>query len=64
MDRQPQCCRECGAPCPRMRWCYAIPMCFACLPPPPPIPVLSWPTAPVEGNAADARPDAAEGHDP
>ena len=39
----PQDCRRCGAPSERDRWCYAIPMCHACLPPPEPLPVVPWP---------------------
>ena len=31
---EPQFCRDCGVLCPRARWCYAIPMCYDCLPPP------------------------------
>ena len=31
---QPPDCRECGKPCEKARWCYAIPTCYACLPPP------------------------------
>jgi hypothetical protein len=30
-------CRRCQARTEPPRWCYAIPVCFACLPPPPPI---------------------------
>lgn len=32
-------CRQCGAAVEPSRECYATPMCYACLPPPPPIPV-------------------------
>lgn len=32
-------CRQCGATVEREREHYATPVCFACLPPPPPIPV-------------------------
>ncbi len=30
-------CRTCGQPVETERRCFAIPTCFACLPPPPPI---------------------------
>ncbi len=33
-------CASCGEPVEKVRWCYAIPTCFACLPPPPPLEVL------------------------
>lgn len=33
-------CRRCGRNVEPERECYAIPTCFACLPPPPPLPVL------------------------
>ena len=32
-------CRKCGRTVEPERECYAIPTCFACLPPPPPLPV-------------------------
>jgi hypothetical protein len=32
-------CRQCGKACEPERYNYATPVCFACLPPPPPIPV-------------------------
>jgi hypothetical protein len=31
---EPQNCRQCGKPAEKERWCYAIPTCYACLPPP------------------------------
>jgi len=31
---EPQFCCDCGKLCERARWCYAIPTCYACLPPP------------------------------
>ena len=36
-------CRQCGARVEVARWCYATPMCFKCLPPPPPLPILEMP---------------------
>jgi hypothetical protein len=39
---EPTPCRQCGAPVESERECYATPVCFACLPPPPPIPVRPW----------------------
>lgn len=33
----PTFCRNCGGKVDRVRWCYATPVCFECLPPPPPI---------------------------
>jgi hypothetical protein len=33
-------CRTCGRPVEVERRVYAVPTCYACLPPPPPIPVL------------------------
>ncbi len=38
-------CRQCGAPVPEVRHCYATPVCYACLPPPEPLPVLHTPTS-------------------
>ena len=35
-------CRQCGKPTEPARHCYATPVCFACLPPPPPLPVREW----------------------
>lgn len=32
-------CRSCGREVEPARRCYAVPTCFACLPPPPPLPV-------------------------
>jgi hypothetical protein len=32
-------CRSCGEPVEPARRCYAIPTCYACLPPPEPLPV-------------------------
>ncbi len=37
-------CRRCGKTVEPQRECYAIPTCFACLPPPPPLPVLPFPS--------------------
>lgn len=36
-------CESCGKPVEEPRECYAIPTCYACLPPPPPLPVAPWP---------------------
>lgn len=32
-------CAECGLEVPEARRCYATPVCYACLPPPPPLPI-------------------------
>jgi hypothetical protein len=32
-------CAQCGKPVEEERRCYAIPTCYACLPPPEPLPV-------------------------
>ncbi len=32
-------CPKCGRPTERERWCYATPLCYACLPPPEPLPI-------------------------
>ena len=37
----PQACRQCGEPVEEARPCYAVPTCYACLPPPEPLPVLA-----------------------
>jgi hypothetical protein len=37
-------CRICGKPVQRARECYAIPVCFTCLPPPPPLPICGLPS--------------------
>lgn len=37
-------CRKCGRTVEKARECYAIPTCFACLPPPPPLPVHTFGT--------------------
>jgi hypothetical protein len=42
MSHAPRC-RRCQARTEPERWCYAIPTCFACLPPPPPIETLELP---------------------
>jgi hypothetical protein len=53
-------CLQCGARTEPERWCYAIPTCFACLPPPPPIPVLevsgSWRPTRVRVSRGGPRP--------
>ena len=36
----PIACRSCGAPVEEARRCYAVPTCYTCLPPPPPLPVV------------------------
>lgn len=41
-------CHGCGKPVEEARRCYAIPMCYACLPPPPPLPVVGAPAAMAE----------------
>jgi len=38
-------CRQCGKPVERLRECYATPVCYACLPPPPPLPRIHTPNA-------------------
>jgi len=38
-------CRQCGKPVEKLRECYAIPVCYACLPPPPPLPRIHTPKA-------------------
>ncbi len=42
-------CNGCGKPVEEARYCYAIPTCYACLPPPPELPVLM--VAPVVPKA-------------
>ena len=32
-------CKQCGGVAEEARRCYATPVCFKCLPPPPPLPV-------------------------
>ena len=32
-------CRDCGNPVESLRECYVMPVCYACLPPPEPLPV-------------------------
>ena len=34
-------CRDCGNPVEFERRVYVVPTCYACLPPPPPLPVLT-----------------------
>jgi hypothetical protein len=36
-------CHKCGKPVEQGRRCYVIPMCYNCLPPPPPIPIIEHP---------------------
>lgn len=36
----PIACRTCGMPVELARRCYAIPTCYACLPPPPPLAII------------------------
>lgn len=36
-------CRQCGLAVESERRCYAIPTCYACLPPPEPLPIAEWP---------------------
>lgn len=38
-------CVKCGATVEPARKCYAIPMCYACLPPPQPLPLLAIPSS-------------------
>jgi hypothetical protein len=38
-------CRQCGKPVEKVRECYATPVCYACLPPPPPLPRIHTPNA-------------------
>lgn len=33
-------CVDCGKPVEERRECYVIPTCYACLPPPPPLPIV------------------------
>jgi len=35
-------CVQCGKPVEKERHCYALPTCYACLPPPPPLPIVSF----------------------
>ena len=37
--REPILCRKCGKPVEHKRECYVTPLCYDCLPPPPPIPI-------------------------
>lgn len=39
-DNSSAACVDCGKPVEEARRCYAFPTCFACLPPPPELPVL------------------------
>jgi hypothetical protein len=39
----PRACRSCGKPVEPLRQCYAVPTCYACLPPPPPLDVAEVP---------------------
>ncbi len=41
-------CKQCGKACEPQRWVYAVPTCYACLPPPPPIETFTFadPTVP------------------
>jgi hypothetical protein len=32
-------CRNCQRPCEEQRWTWATPTCFACVPPPKPLPI-------------------------
>jgi hypothetical protein len=34
-------CASCGGPVEEPRWCYAVPTCYSCLPPPEPLPTFS-----------------------
>jgi hypothetical protein len=36
-------CKQCGEPVEDVRRCYAVPMCYACLPPPPELPTIETP---------------------
>jgi len=35
--KHPVICNQCAKPVEVQRYCYAVPVCFACLPPPPPL---------------------------
>ncbi len=35
-------CSTCDGPVERTRWSFALPTCYACIPPPPPIPIFHW----------------------
>jgi hypothetical protein len=50
-DRSPANCIQCGRAVEEGRLCYAYPICYTCLPPPPPIPVV--------GAHDDAAPEPA-----
>ena len=39
---EPPACERCGKPVEEARCCYVHPTCYACLPPPDPLPVRSW----------------------
>lgn len=43
-------CAACGKPVEKMRECFAIPTCYACLPPPPPLPYIGIKPRPAEGD--------------
>ena len=39
MNKESIVCRQCGKEVEEARRCYAIPTCYACLPPPEPLPI-------------------------
>lgn len=60
----PRYCTTCGKPVERARRCYATPTCYACLPPPRPLPVVPPPgkiREAVEKARSKARRLLAEG---
>ncbi|HVE12152.1 MAG TPA: helix-turn-helix transcriptional regulator [Elusimicrobiota bacterium] len=48
-------CNGCGGVVEEARKVYAIPVCYKCLPPPPPIPVAPWPPAKTPDPAPDPQ---------
>jgi hypothetical protein len=42
---EPLRCKQCGGVAEEARRCYATPVCFACLPPPKPLPIAKFASA-------------------
>jgi hypothetical protein len=57
-ENEPLRCKQCGGVVEEERRCYATPVCFACLPPPKPLPIAKFASA---AKCAPPRTRGAEG---